>query len=114
MTEGQLSHLQNEVFRASFDAHQAVETCRARLALIGQNLQTIGFALIEHPEEVTPLPEPISSYDYRKAIEALRDGEKAVKLCADLRNLIQQAKAADQRKAILTAGPFFSHDSAAS
>jgi len=114
MTEGQLTHVQNEALRASFDAHQAVETCRMRLALIGQNLQTIGFALTEHPEEVNPLPEPISPYDYRKAIETLRDGEKAVKLCAELRNLIQQAKAADQRKAMFTGGPFFSRDSAAS
>jgi hypothetical protein len=114
MTEGQLSHVQNEALRASFDAHQAVQTCRGRLALIGQKLHTIGFALMEHPEEVNPLPEPISSYDYRKEIEAIRDGEKAVTLCADLRNLIQQAKAADQRKAMLTTGPFFSRDSAAS
>ena len=72
MTEGQLSHLRNEILGASLDAEQAVLACRLRLSLIGQHLKTIGLALEEHPEEINPLPEPTSALDYRKQIEILR------------------------------------------
>lgn len=112
MTEGQISHLENEILRNAFDAERAVEISRLRLSLLGQHLESIGRALQEHPEEVTPLPEPTSTYDYRKEITTLRDGEKAVQLCAQLRSLIQQAKAAEARKAMLKSGPFFSRESA--
>lgn len=113
MTEGQLSHIQNEYIRNALDAQAAVETCRAHLRLIGLQLLSIGQAVIDHPEEVNQLPEPTSLYDYRKEIAALRDGERAVKMCAELRTLIQKAKAAENLRAALETGPFFSHDSGA-
>ena len=106
MTEGQLSALQQEIASAAFDAEQSVQASRARLALFGQRLEAIGQALQEHPEEVNPLPEPISPYDYRKEIAVLRDGEKVVKLCAELRLLMERAKTAEKRKGMLAFGSF--------
>ena len=113
MTEGQLSQLQNEILRASFDAEQKVQACRLRLAIIGQHLQDIGRAFQEHPEEINPLPEPTSAYDYRKEIAVLRDGENAIQLCKELRALIQTAKAAKMREGMFKSGPFVSSDSGA-
>jgi hypothetical protein len=108
MTEGQLSHIRNEYIVASMDADEAEDACRKRLALIGERLVTLGRAFIDRPEEVNPVPEPISSYDYRKEIAILRDGEAAIKLSADLRQLIQQAKAMRQRLESFKSGPFSS------
>src|SRR5580658_1878987 len=106
MTEGQLSHLQNQILRASLEAEQEVQACRLRLSLIGQRLQTLGRAFIEHPEEVTPLPEPTSFYDYREEIRVFRDAETALRLSSELRNLIQKAKAAAECEAALKSAPF--------
>jgi hypothetical protein len=114
MTEGQLSHIQNEYLRNALDAQAAVDTCRAHLRLLGLQLLSIGQAAIDHPEEINPLPEPISLYDYRREIAALRDGERIVKMCAELRTLIQKAQAAENMQASFKNGPFFSRDSAAS
>ena len=110
MTGEQLANLENEVFQAALSAEKAVAACRLRLSIIGQHLETIGRALQEHPEEVTPLPEPISPHDYRTEINALRDGEKAIQLCNELRVLRERAKQAEARRAMLANGPFFSRD----
>lgn len=108
MTEGQLSHIRNEYIVASMDADEAEDACRKRLALIGERLVAIGRAFIDHPEEVNPLPEMISVYDYRKEIATLRDGEAAIKLSFDLRQLSQRAKAMRQRLETFKNGPFSS------
>jgi hypothetical protein len=108
MTEGQLSHIRNEYIVASLDADEAEDACRKRLALIGERLVAIGRAFIDHPEEVNPVPETISIYDYRKEVATLRDGEAAIKLSAELRQLMQRAKAMRQRLESFKSGPFSS------
>ena len=113
MTEGQQTNFENEILHAAFTAEKAVGACRLRLSVVGQHLESLGRALQEHPEEVTRLPEPHSIYDYREELGVLTDGEKVNRLCDELRSLMQKAKSAEQRKAMLISGPFFSPDSAA-
>jgi hypothetical protein len=111
MTEGRLSHIRNELIVASLDADEAVRACKKRLSLIGERLEALGRAFVGHPEEVNPLPEPTRIYDYREEIATLRDGEAAIKLAAELRQLVQQAKAMRQRVESFTSGPFSSPSS---
>jgi hypothetical protein len=110
MTEGQQTTLENEILQAAFSAEKAVTAHRLRLSVIGQYLESLGRALQEHPEDVTRLPEPTSIYDYRKELEALKDGERVIALCNELRALLLRAKSAEKRKGMLT---FASRDSAA-
>jgi hypothetical protein len=110
MTTEQQTHFENEILRAALIAQREENASRLRLSAIGQQLQSLGRALQQHPEEVTPLPEPQSVYDYREPLNAL-DRKRVVDLCAELRSLGQAVKAAEQRKAMLTYGPFSSRDS---
>jgi len=114
MTEAQQTVFENEIIRAAFAAEKAVSTHRLRLSVVADHLETLARAFREHPEEVTPLPNPHSLYDYRAQVAVLRDGEKALSMCADLRSLIQKANDAEKRKGMLISGPFASSDSAAS
>ena len=113
MTEAQQTVFENEILRAAFAAEKAVSIHKLRLSIVADRLETLVRAFREHPEEVTPLPEPHSLYDYRAEIAILRDGEKALRMCADLRSLIQNASEAEKRKGMLISGPFASRDSAA-
>ena len=111
MTSEQLTHAQSEFIRAAVEAEMAVRTCKMRLAVIGQYLEALGRAFQDHPEEIRSVPEAHSVFDYRKAIEILREGEKHLKMCDEFRSLTQQAQMAKQRQAMFTSGPFFSSDS---
>jgi hypothetical protein len=113
MTAEQQAHLESQVLHAAFTAEKAVAACRLRIALVGQQLEALGRGLQHHAEEVTPLPEPTSMYDYREGLNAL-DRTKLTGMCNELRALIQAADAAEKRKAMLTAGPFASRDSGVS
>jgi hypothetical protein len=111
MTEGQQAHFENEILGAALSAEKDVIACRLRLAVMGQHLESLGCALQEHPEEVNPLPEPQSMYDYREGLRLIRtEGQKVVDMCKELRVLIQRAKTAGKRKEMLSSGAFASRD----
>jgi hypothetical protein len=111
MTQEQNTQLKKDILFAAQAAAEEVEAYRLKLSLIGQALQDIGRALQEHPEHVTRLPDPNSLYDYTEGIKTLRDGEKVIKMCEDLRFSEQKAKVAEARTAVFKLSAF--HDSAA-
>lgn len=110
MTTDQQTHFENEILHAELAAEREIQACRIRISVVADHLETLVHGLREHPEEVTRLPEPQSIYDYREQLAVFADGEKVVKLCNELRFLIQKLKAAKMRKAMLTSGPFFSRE----
>jgi hypothetical protein len=110
VTADQKTHFENEILHAALAAEQAVNACRLRISVVADHLDTLARALREHPEEVTRLPEPHSLYDYREQLAVFADGERIVKLCNELRFLIQKTKAAEKRRGMLISGPFFSRE----
>jgi hypothetical protein len=98
MTTEQQFHLKDDF--DAFTALNAARECRRKIAAVGVLLSGLGQALQEHPEDVTPLPEPQSGSDYRDALNAL-DRQKIIDLCKELRALIQVANQAEKRKGLL-------------
>jgi hypothetical protein len=96
MTRDQIEYAESQILQAALSARKAVRASKLRIFVIGQQLESLGRALQNHPEEVTPTPEPVSIYDYKDGLNAL-DRAKVVSMCNELRNLEIQAKAAEQR-----------------
>jgi hypothetical protein len=111
MINAQQTVLENEIISAAFAAEKAISTERLSLSVVADRLETLARAFREHPEEVRPLPDPHSLYDYSAEVAVLRDGEKAIRMCADLCILIEKSKQAEMRKGMLISEPFASHDS---
>ncbi len=110
MTADQQTHFENEILHAALATEKAVNACRLRISVVADHLETLVRALREHPEEVTRLPEPHSIYDYREELTVFADGEKVVKLCNELRFLMQKVNEAEKRRRMLISGPFFSRE----
>ena len=93
MTNEQHAEHTKEGLYAAYLAGQEVSAFRRKLSLAGLHLESLGRALQERPETVTRLPDPHSQYDYSEGIRILRDGEKIIKMCEDLRFAEHKAKA---------------------
>ena len=101
MTQAERTQLQKDIIFAFHTTQQDVVAHRARLAIMGERLERLGVALQNHPELITPLPEPTANYDYRDELNAISDRQTIIDLCAEVRRLEQKRKAAEMRKAAL-------------
>ncbi len=101
MTQNERTQVQKDVMIAFYMTKEEVMYHRSRLALIGEKIERLGLALQQHPELITPLPEPTANYDYRDELNAISDRQTIINLCAELRDLEQKRKNAEMRKEVL-------------
>ena len=98
MTNENQLQIEKEAIYAAYTTKKEADGIRSKLFLVGQDLAKLARALQEHPEQITRLPDPYSAYDYSEGVRAIREGEKVIKMCEDLRLIDSNAKAAELRK----------------
>jgi hypothetical protein len=97
MTEAQQAEQEKDLLYAVHVAERDARAFMNKLSLMGQEIESLGRALQEHPEEVTPLPEPHSMYDYRAGLNLMGDRKNVISLCNEYRSRIQKVKVAKSR-----------------
>ena len=113
MTETQRTQLEKDALHAVYTLEQEAEALRLRIALVGQPLESLGRALQQNPEQVSPLPDPHFLYDYTPGLNLLGDRKGVVRMCEELRHVEQEIKIAKGRITVFTRGASVSRDFAA-
>ena len=101
MTQTEHTQLKKDVLYAFYTADMEATKHRITLSMMGERLERLGLALQNHPELVTPLPEPNALYEYNEELNHLPERQKVIDLCAELRSLEQKKKNAEMRKLAL-------------
>jgi hypothetical protein len=99
MTTTERETLEKDVIFEAEKAKRDYQAQLVKLARVGDKLEELGQALKNHPELVTPLPEP-GAPDYREALN-LPQRQEIVEWCKEVRTLRDRERIATQRKAQL-------------
>ena len=93
----QRTELERDILHGAFSARQEADALRLRIAIKGEHLANLANGLQTHPKQVSALPAPHTLVDNSAGIKVLRDGEKILQMCEELRTAERKALEEEKR-----------------